>query len=892
MVPMRLGELHLNILKILETGLCTNCFALTGWDVPSPGVLDLDIRITHPFPQMDYTCFDTRGIIMFNGSHNFPGVGLTTSDWNMGDAEIFYPEGFTTLYNGSTLGQDGDFRTFWKGKFATSDVPDADLNGYLRYRTNDAANTRNALYAGEAVTRTYSFHLPPSGLVVGYAVDANWNLPSTSPVTDPMTQFPDTANCAEPWKIDVNVAPVGQGLTDNGGSAILTIDVYDWQGVASHGAPFVECPELFDGVLPATWVQDFTGYSRWEVTVSNDNFADVGEYECLVGVEDNDNQTSPPYINLTAYWIHLLSVAHFLIQDETPLWLNFNPKDVCVNGNYAYVAGDATGIHIFDISDPANPTWVYGAQLSGRCYGIDYDNGYVYVAHSGGFSVMDVDPPEAAFMVHYEDIPGALYGIKVVYPYAYVTTSDSGLQIYGVDPPGIANLINTVDTDGYSMDVDVAGDYAYVADGAEGLAIIDISVPSSALVVKKVATASLANRVKVFGDYAYVADWTAGLTIVNISSIPAAYVVKNVPTPGTIAFDVYYENNYAYVADGYSGLIAVNVTNPLTAFIEATVDSPDNAVGAEVENGYAYVADYSSFRAIDVEPLAAAHEVGFADTTGYVEDAFADGDWIYATSSLAGLKIISNNPPQDAHVVKSVPGPSFAHAVYETGGYAYMTSLSDGLQVINVDPPGTASIILTLPLTGMADGIDIVAYVAARAGGLHILDISTPGSASVINTVPTPTEALEVKVVNGIAYVTGKTGGLYIIDVDPPGSANILSTVPTSGTAIDVAVSGNYAYVTNEFGGFDVIDLSVPGSESVVHTIPMNSPGGIAIYGTTAYVADPGSGGIQLIDISDPTNASITTTSSIFGGVVDLMIDGGYAYVANTVGGLKIIAVN
>ncbi|MCX6646913.1 MAG: hypothetical protein NTY09_11270 [bacterium] len=893
MVPLRLGELHLNILKILETGTCTNCFAITGWNIPSPGVLDLDIRITHPFPPMDYTCFDTRGIIMFDGSHNFPGVGLTTSDYNLGDPEMFYPEGFTTLYNGSTLGQAGPFQTFWKGKFATESIPNTQLNGFLRYNTNDAANVRNALYSGESVTRTYSFHLPPSAFTVGYAVDANWDIPLTTPVTDPMVQFPMTANCPEPWKIEVNVTPIGEGLTDVGGSAILSIDVYDWQGSGTHGLPFVECPELFDGGLSATWAGDFPGYTRWNVTVTNEKLADVGEYECLVGVEANENQTSPPYLNLTAYWIHLLSVAEFLVEDNTPQWLNTNPKDVCVNGNYAYIAGDATGVHIFDISDPANPTWVNGLQLSGRCYGIDYDNGYVYVAHSGGFSVIDVDPPETAFMVHYEPINGALYGIKVVYPYAYVTTSDTGIQIYEVDPPGTANLINAVDTDGYSMDVDVTGNYAYVADGNEGLAIIDITVPSSASVVKKVDTPGDAERVKVSGDYAYIADFASGLTIVDISSIPTAYVVTSVPT-GHIASDVFYENNYAYVSDGISGLQIINVTDPTTAFIEKTVDTPGNACGVEISNGYACVADYASLRLIDVDPVASANEVGFSDTTGYVNDVAVDGLYSYATSDVAGLKIISNNPPEDAYVLKTVPCPGFSFSVEATGGYAYVTNYGDGVQVIDVDPPAIAYVVMNVPVPGWADGIDIVgnyAYVAAHAGGLSILDITTPGATSVLNTVPTSGEALKVCVANGIAYVAVKAGGLDIIDVDPPGSASILNTVATSGTAVNVAVSGNYAYVSNEFLGLDIIDLSVPGSESVIHSIPFNNAGAIAIDGNTAYVADPGIG-LHVVDITDPPNATDLSTIWIFGGCSDIKINGNYAYIANNYGGLKIILVN
>jgi len=44
--------------------------------------------------------------------------------------------------------------------------------------------------------------------------------------------------------------------------------------------------------------------------------------------------------------------------DVTPPWLNFSPYGICAVGGYAYIAGGANGLHIFDISDPSNPTWV------------------------------------------------------------------------------------------------------------------------------------------------------------------------------------------------------------------------------------------------------------------------------------------------------------------------------------------------------------------------------------------------------------------------------------------------------------------------------------------------------------------------------------------------------
>jgi PKD repeat protein len=66
--------------------------------------------------------------------------------------------------------------------------------------------------------------------------------------------------------------------------------------------------------------------------------------------------------------------------DITPPWLNFCAEDVCVDGNYAYIAGYVNGLHIFDISDPANPVWVNWVDTPGEAYGVAVSGGYAYVA--------------------------------------------------------------------------------------------------------------------------------------------------------------------------------------------------------------------------------------------------------------------------------------------------------------------------------------------------------------------------------------------------------------------------------------------------------------------------------------------------------------------------------
>ncbi|MCX6647023.1 MAG: hypothetical protein NTY09_11825, partial [bacterium] len=322
-VPVRDAELHLNILRFVEKNPCTDCFKIVG---VSPTVNDtwlIDIQATHPIPIPDYTVFDVRGIMMFPGTKIFTATSdldLITSDMSKGEGALVNADGYTTLFNRTTLNNGpGGLFGYEKGKFATAAYPNSTLNGYKRHISAGPLNTRNALYTGSSATVQYElkFPTPPTAFVFGYAVDANWALSTVTPVENPNTDFPAEANCFEPWKIDVSIEPIGQGLTDAGGTSELLIDVYDHQGKDSHYAPTVECFELFDGTANAVWDSDGDGFSTWVATIENEKIAAQGDYMCLIAVNDTED-LDEIYYDLTGYQIINLTVAEFQVQTNLP----------------------------------------------------------------------------------------------------------------------------------------------------------------------------------------------------------------------------------------------------------------------------------------------------------------------------------------------------------------------------------------------------------------------------------------------------------------------------------------------------------------------------------------------------------------------------------------------
>ena len=313
LIPFRDVAAHWNVLGFLEQWPCTDCLRIT-YVRDNIDRLRVGVQLTHPFTSLDLTGFDVRGIIMFNASREFPVAGLTMSDGFLGDAELLEPDGYTTLYNPTTIGGGpGGLQGYMSGRWSTLTPPNATLNAYMRFESEIDGNTRNAFIAGTYDTVYYDIDKPDGPFVFGYAVDACWERPINSPVTDPMTDFGPGASSEEPWQIRIIDPGTSEGLNACGGEETLLIEVYDWQGKSSHFAPILECPEIFDGQKIAEWIEDDDGYSIYEVTFINEKYAAQSSYLCLVGVEDVANDpVGKPWLDLTAYQVFYIPVAGIL----------------------------------------------------------------------------------------------------------------------------------------------------------------------------------------------------------------------------------------------------------------------------------------------------------------------------------------------------------------------------------------------------------------------------------------------------------------------------------------------------------------------------------------------------------------------------------------------------
>ncbi len=152
---------------------------------------------------------------------------------------------------------------------------------------------------------------------------------------------------------------------------------------------------------------------------------------------------------------------------------NGDPKDVYVQGDYAYMADQILGLVIFDVSNKSAPAQVGLYDTPGFPQDVFVQGDYAYVADSSyGLQIIDVSDPASPTLAGSYDTPGSAERVFVSGNSAYVVDKASSLQIVSVADPANTSLIGSYSA--YVEDVYVSGDYAYLAVGSSGFRIIKV----------------------------------------------------------------------------------------------------------------------------------------------------------------------------------------------------------------------------------------------------------------------------------------------------------------------------------------------------------------------------------------------------------------------------------
>jgi hypothetical protein len=153
------------------------------------------------------------------------------------------------------------------------------------------------------------------------------------------------------------------------------------------------------------------------------------------------------------------------------------------NDLYSYI-----GLWVIDLS---NPDSAFVASVNGwQGSAIDIDGHYAYLAGDGGVVVLDITDPVYPMEVGSLSIPGDGCAIKVDAGYGYVgyqaTSNPEGpycLEIFDASDPESPEAMGYVSLSAKPRDIDIVGGQAYVSDHSGGLVVCDVTDPNNPLLI-------------------------------------------------------------------------------------------------------------------------------------------------------------------------------------------------------------------------------------------------------------------------------------------------------------------------------------------------------------------------------------------------------------------------
>lgn len=272
-----------------------------------------------------------------------------------------------------------------------------------------------------------------------------------------------------------------------------------------------------------------------------------------------------------------------------------------------------------------------------------------------------------------------------------------------------------------------------------------------------------------------------------------------------------------------------------------------------------------------LSPLIAAEEGPWDDG---IADLEVQDSLVYCAMG-DGLLIVDISDPSDPQFVSRMRFPSaVGRDLRLLGDYIYLcsgTDVSGMVRVIDVSDPAAPFLAGSCPRPG-ARGLDIMrnlAFVAngeeiGGSDGMYALDITDPDNLTLVDSIVTNNEPVRVRVRDSLAYMVG-FGGLYIIDISDPDEAAILSQYPPDINYIpwdlDLREGDSLLYIADlssiwpAYGSaFSIYNVSDPENPSLCGRFPLvGYVMDVKINGNYAFVSH-GSCGLQVFDITDPTS--------------------------------------
>jgi hypothetical protein len=460
----------------------------------------------------------------------------------------------------------------------------------------------------------------------------------------------------------------------------------------------------------------------------------------------------------------------------------------------------------------------------------------------------------------------------------------------------------------YSEAIVVHGDFTYWAAGG-GIYVMYTANPAYPSKNTEITTHGVVEDLAIYGSHLYVAAGRAGLLIVDISSPPHFDIVGSFETENN-ALGVDVSDGYAYVADSdvetsvYVHIL--DITDPTSPVIASRIEGDyyddEFYVDVAVSGSYAYVNDaFDMLRIYDISDPATPAMVGQGSIQGYGHDVKVQGNYAYIPDGWEGFQIIDVSDPSSPSVCGNYYGTAGCGVdhIAISGNYVYMPHGACDVHIVSISDPCSPTLAGICESRWLNQSVAVdgeYVYVGGGWYGLDVFHVSVPSNPQLVGTYDIPNHAWDVEVKENYAYMAYHSG-LAVFNISDATSPRLIAFAQDpERIAANVSLYGDYAFVAGEFSdGFLIYDISVPNSPGLVGTFNVGrSFRDVEISGNYAYAVAPDAW-FGIIDISDPESPTLEGSTQLDGGAFGIAVSGDYACVVgygDSDGSLRVVDIS
>ena len=372
----------------------------------------------------------------------------------------------------------------------------------------------------------------------------------------------------------------------------------------------------------------------------------------------------------------------------------------------------------------------------------------------------------------------------------------------------------------------------------------------------------------------------AATPVTVVSSTRITAVTPPRTSYGSVALSLVSGGQTVTQANGFSYL------NALGSNIELVGQIGGGVLAVAVVGNMVYYGEGAVLVVSDFSDSQHPVERGRIALPGLVNDLVVVSNVAFAALASAGLYAVDVTTPSAPAIVGFFDTEGSARGVAVSGGLAYVADYDAGLQILDVSNPAAIVRRGLLDTTGHATRVAVgtiaskqYAFVVEYDLGLRVIDVTTPGAPVERTNVPTcGVTSTDVRLVGTKLYVSHC--GVKIFDASNP--TNLIQTGSFAGTRAAIDVVGNRLYTCNST--FHVGDLTVSPNPTNLGDFSLGSYCyKLVVADNLAFCAMDGDG-LKVVTVSNPASMSLRSSIQPLGGVEDVWVTGGVAFVGNGTG--------